>query len=260
MRQSVPSIKCFMTRHKPPSPLMPSVGARGLPIPGYLTAHYWWAYVHPRAVHFFERQWLVNLILWGNYGRLRAAVLAQMGRLIDTKVLQIACAYGDITPRIVERLRDAGSLDVIDILPVQLGNLSAKLGPNDRVSLHCMDSACLQFQAETFDQTLLFFLLHEQPANVREATLREAVRVLKPGGSLLIVDYSRPAWYHPLRYLWKPVLQFLEPFAPDLLNRGIHCWIARDLPLTVTRQQDFFGGLYQMIQLRRDPVGDKPKD
>ena len=33
-------------------------------IPYYLSAHYWWAYVHPRAVKVFERQWLVNLILW----------------------------------------------------------------------------------------------------------------------------------------------------------------------------------------------------
>jgi hypothetical protein len=39
-------------------------------IPQYLQSHYWWAYVHPRAVHVFERQWLVNLILWGNYKRL----------------------------------------------------------------------------------------------------------------------------------------------------------------------------------------------
>jgi hypothetical protein len=44
-------------------------------VPQYLQAHYWWAYVHPRAVHVFERQWLVNLILWGNYKRcaMRAA-------------------------------------------------------------------------------------------------------------------------------------------------------------------------------------------
>ena len=239
---------------------MPSLGARGLPVPGYLTVHYWWAYVHPRAVRFFERQWLVSLILWGNYGRLRAAVLAELGQAINTKVLQIACAYGDITPKLVDRLQGPGSLDVIDILPVQLGNLSAKLGPNDRVSLHCMNSAALTFEAESFDQVLMFFLLHEQPADVREATLREAMRVLKPGGSLFIVDYSKPSWFHPLRYLWKPVLRLLEPFAHDLLDRGIQCWIPQDLPLTVTHQRDFFGGLYQMIRLERDPAQGKQSD
>ncbi len=35
-------------------------------VPYYLKTHYWWAYVHPRAVKLFERQWLTNLILWGN--------------------------------------------------------------------------------------------------------------------------------------------------------------------------------------------------
>ncbi|MGB8104697.1 MAG: hypothetical protein WCF47_10505, partial [Pseudolabrys sp.] len=40
-------------------------------VPDYLSAHYWWAYMHPKAVKLFERQWLVNFILWGNYKRLR---------------------------------------------------------------------------------------------------------------------------------------------------------------------------------------------
>ena len=43
-------------------------------IPGYLHETYWWAYVHPNAVRLFERQWLVNLILWGNFAKLRDVV------------------------------------------------------------------------------------------------------------------------------------------------------------------------------------------
>jgi len=35
---------------------------KNLTIPAYLQETYWWAYVHPKAVRFFERQWLVNLI------------------------------------------------------------------------------------------------------------------------------------------------------------------------------------------------------
>ena len=51
-----------------------------VPVPKYLQETYWWAYTHPNAVRVFERQWLVNLILWGNFARLRDAALAEMGR------------------------------------------------------------------------------------------------------------------------------------------------------------------------------------
>ena len=51
-------------------------------IPAYLEKTYWWAYVHPRAVAFFERQWLVNLILWGNFARLRDSALDSLGETL----------------------------------------------------------------------------------------------------------------------------------------------------------------------------------
>jgi hypothetical protein len=47
-------------------------------VPEYISAHYWWAYIHPRAIKVFERQWLINLILWGNYARLRDTALKEM--------------------------------------------------------------------------------------------------------------------------------------------------------------------------------------
>ena len=32
-------------------------------IPEYLQDTYWWAYLHPNSFYFFEREWVVNLIL-----------------------------------------------------------------------------------------------------------------------------------------------------------------------------------------------------
>ncbi|MGE5617140.1 MAG: methyltransferase, partial [Bacillota bacterium] len=66
-------------------------------IPAYLEETYWWAYVHPKAVKFFERQWLVNLILWGNFAKLRDAALETLGDNLSGKSLQVACVYGDFT-------------------------------------------------------------------------------------------------------------------------------------------------------------------
>ena len=74
--------------------------AEGIAVPGYLEQTYWWAYVHPRAVRLFERQWLVNLILWGNFSRLRDAALDALGARLAGRTLQVACVYGDLTDRL----------------------------------------------------------------------------------------------------------------------------------------------------------------
>src|SRR5688500_15075893 len=100
---------------------MPPVTAA---VPAYLNETYWWAYVHPKAVKLFERQWLVNLILWGNFAKLRDAALDELGGELPGRTLQVACVYGDFTPRVSERVaKGRGTLDVVDVLPVQLSNL-----------------------------------------------------------------------------------------------------------------------------------------
>jgi hypothetical protein len=71
----------------------------------------------------------------------------------------------------------------------------------------------------------VFFLLHEQPPLVRRKTIAEALRVVKPSGKLVIVDYHRPAYFHPLRYLLRPLLRMLEPYALDLWENDIVTWL-----------------------------------
>jgi ubiquinone/menaquinone biosynthesis C-methylase UbiE len=232
-------------------PLMTADGASAQPpadiIPGYLQQTYWWAYIHPRAVRFFERQWLVNLILWGNFNRLRDAALDALGRRIDGRTLQIACVYGNFTATLVDRLVPGATLDVVDVLPIQLQNLRSKLAASAPVTAHLYDATALGFPDATFDQAVLFFLLHEQPTEVRTQTLREALRVVKPGGKLVLVDYHRPGWWHPLRYLFEPVLRTLEPYAMDLWNHEITEWLPADFPADCISKRNYYGGLYQAL-------------
>ncbi len=241
----------------PPPTIEATLGARefaasrALPVPRYLEQLYWWAYVHPNAVHLFEREWLVNAILFGNYGRLRDAALDELGATITGKTLQVACVYGNLTPRLHERMASDAQLDVVDVLRVQLDNLGTKLPPDRRISLKQSDASSLPSDDAHYDQVLLFFLLHEMPESVRRATLSEAMRVLKPGGKLVIVDYHRPARFHPLRPLMHQVFRHLEPYAFDLWEHEIaHFMPAGAAPATFAKHT-FFAGLYQKLVLTR---------
>ncbi len=219
-------------------------------VPEYLKQTYWWAYVHPKAVYVFERQWLVNLILWGNFARLRDEALDALGQQLDGRTLQIACVYGNLSARLRERLAPEGRMDVVDILPVQLDNLARKLPVDPRIALHQGDSSALPMASGSYDRALLFFLLHEQPEDVRRKTLAEALRVLKPGGTLVIVDYHRPSAFSPLYWPMQGILRTLEPYAMDLWRQPIDEFLPKDVAIASIERSTSFAGLYQLLKIR----------
>jgi ubiquinone/menaquinone biosynthesis C-methylase UbiE len=225
--------------------------AEAVAIPAYLEQIYWWAYVHPQAVRIFEREWLVNLILLGNYSRLRDAALDEIGQSASGRTLQVACVYGDLTLRLSEHIPKGGSLDVVDVLPIQLRNLQRKLPPNARVSLFQRDSTALGFADASYDQALVFFLLHEQPDDVRRSTLAEVFRTVKPGGKIVLIDYHEPVSWHPLRTLVRAVLRRLEPYALDLWRHELTHYLPVGVKLTKAYKETYFGGLYQKVVLIR---------
>jgi ubiquinone/menaquinone biosynthesis C-methylase UbiE len=225
--------------------------AAPLAVPRYLEQVYWWAYVHPNAVHVFEREWLVNAILFGNYGQLRDAALAALGEPVRGRTLQLACVYGNLTPRLSARLAPDAHLDVVDILPIQLRNLARKMPADARVALLQGDSSALAFSDASYDQALLFFLLHEQPEHVRRGTLAEAMRVVRPGGRIVIVDYHRPVPLHPLRLPMTGIFRRLEPYAMDLWRHPIEEFMPAHAKPASIEKRTYFGGLYQRLVVTR---------
>lgn len=219
-----------------------------LPIPDYLEKYYWWAYVRPWAVRLFERDWLINLILIGWYKKLRDVALEAFGMQVPGKTLQISCCYGSFTPTLLERVQaSGGALDVIDVSPAQLVNLRRKVGYDRPVRILSRNSIDLRLADVSYDRVVLFFLPHEQPRDIRAETFAEAWRVLKPGGKLLIVEFGKPAWWHPLKYFYLPFLKYLEPFAPDIWGQDMTRWLPTGWLACDISQESYFGGYYQRI-------------
>lgn len=233
----------------------PSLSLANQPkIPDYLRNYYWWAYINPTMIRTLDHQFLVDIVLWGNFSQLRDTAIDAMqteNGLIQGKTLQMSCVYANLTETIVERLAPEASLDVIDVVPAQLENLCRKLHRSkstklDRVSLSCYNAIDLRdFEDESFDQVLLFFLLHETPDDVRQQALAEACRVLKPnGGKLVLIDYHKPT-----SAMWQGIMSTMyriyEPFAQDLWMHDLSSWMPESIKSV--QKSTSFGGLYQRV-------------
>lgn len=233
----------------------------GIEIPDYLEEYYWWAYVRPWAVKIFERDWLINLILWGFYPTLRDLVLDVMGPNLFGRTLKVTCCYGQLEPKLATQVQKAGgTLDILDVAPEQLKNSHRKLAALDNDLLgpvvnHIHADACDMPMAEnSYDRTLIFFLPHEQPEHLRRKMFKEAFRVTKPGGEVYVTEFAKSKWWHPLRFVWYPVLMVLEPFARDIWTNEISTYLPHGGLGCEIQKTKVFGDFYQCLKITTPKV------
>jgi ubiquinone/menaquinone biosynthesis C-methylase UbiE len=135
----------------------------------------------------------------------------------------------------------------VDVVPGQLNNLRKKLPDSAPVRLIQNDASDIQMEDASYDHVVLFFLLHEMPADFREKTLKEAVRLLKPEGRLVIIDYHKPFAWNPFRYFFPFLFKALEPFALDIWKNEIEEWLPREFAPQSIIKETLFGGVYQKV-------------
>jgi len=183
--------------------------------PEYLVRHYWWAYLWHWGVWFFDHQPIINAILFGQYRTLsQRAVEDCMKDRPDGRLLQLTCAYGSMTPSLLNAMDD--ELYLMDVAKIQLEATREKLTDEDKKRLLSarMNAEFLAYKDDAFSTVLIFFLLHELPADARERSISEAIRVLQPGGRFVITEYAACPKNHLLWRFWPTrfIIQWLEPF------------------------------------------------
>jgi ubiquinone/menaquinone biosynthesis C-methylase UbiE len=211
-------------------------------VPAYLRDIYSWAYLSPIGRAIFDHPPVVSAILWGNYHRLIRWVEDEIRP--GDRMLQIASVYGEFSPRMARAVGPEGSLDVIDIAPIQVEHTRIKLKPYPQARVALADAAVPP--DGPFDVAVSFFLLHEVPEDYKSRIVNAALERVQPGGKMIFIDYHRPANLHPLRPIMVGVFALLEPFAKILWTREISSY-ARDAAKFTWTKETCFGGLYQKV-------------
>jgi demethylmenaquinone methyltransferase/2-methoxy-6-polyprenyl-1,4-benzoquinol methylase len=118
---------------------------------------------------------------------IRREVCRWLHRLNIREVLDICCGTGHQDLMLAETgIRVVG----VDRSPSML-EVAQRKGRN-RVPFLLSDARRLPFKDNSFDGALISFALHENEPGLWHPMIREAVRVLRPKGSLLVVDYLAP--------------------------------------------------------------------
>jgi arsenite methyltransferase len=133
-----------------------------------------------------------------------AQLLDQLDLQGDERVLDLGCGRGAILLLAAKHLTTGRAVGV-DIWNRgdQSGNSAeatrrnaAAEGIADRVELHTADMAALPFEADSFDLVVSNVAIHNvKGRSGREKAIEEAVRVLRPGGRLLIADLCATRLY-----------------------------------------------------------------
>lgn len=126
-----------------------------------------------------------------------ADVLEDLKLRGDERILDMGCGRGAVLLLAAQHLTTGRAVGVDLWRSVdQSGNSAAATQRNaelevvaDRVELHTADMTALPFAANSFDVVVSSLAIHNIPGNAgRAKAVGEAVRVLRPGGRLLIAD------------------------------------------------------------------------
>jgi len=215
-------------------------------IPDYLHKTYYWAYLNPRNVKLLDREWVVRTILWQQHNRLTRAATAEIEP--GQHVLQTACVYGNFSLALASHIGPEGKLEVNDVAEVQINNCRRKLEAHKHATVRHQD--ILYLRDETFDVVCCYFLMHELPDDYKRGVAEAMLDCVRPGGKLVIVDYHKPHWAHPLKLITSLVFDTLEPYAKGLWREEIATFAGEDERFS-WRKETYFGGLFQKVVATR---------
>ena len=119
--------------------------------------------------------------------------IEQSGVRAGQKVLDVAGGTGDLTAQFVEKVGSSGHVTIADINPAMLEVGRARLadrGLAGNIEFVQADAECLPFADNHFDCVAIAFGLRN--VTRMDAALASMFRVLKPGGRLLVLDFSKP--------------------------------------------------------------------
>ncbi len=118
----------------------------------------------------------------------KQAMIKELPEAAAPRCLDLACGNGDLTQLLLERFPGARVVG-LDLSPPMLDIARRRFSDQAEVELIEGDMTATGLPGDSFDIITVGYGIRNAPT--LDAALREIVRLLKPGGSLAVLDFSR---------------------------------------------------------------------
>lgn len=143
-------------------------------------------------------EWFCDSILFrGHVRKLRQHAIDQADIQTGESVLDIGCGTGTLAIEVQRRLGGTGHIFGIDPGPEQVARARSKAARRTLpINFQIGTIEQLAFPDQTFDVVFSVIMMHHLPNRIKRQGFTEIVRVLKPGGRLIIADFKHPKQRH----------------------------------------------------------------
>ncbi|MES0028640.1 methyltransferase domain-containing protein [Mesorhizobium sp. M0040] len=136
---------------------------------------------------------LARVLTFGREGRFRELMLRLAKLQPGEAMLDVACGTGTLAIAAKRLVGSDGTVTGVDASAEMIERARAK-AERSALDLTFVNGTAqeLPFKDAQFDVVVGTLMLHHLSKPVRSAFIREAARVLKPAGRLLLIDFGRP--------------------------------------------------------------------
>lgn len=180
-------------------------------------------YLSDHSAALYDHQ--VEVLFLGGADAMRRQALpalrARLGERADATVLDVACGTGRFLSAIKQNFPTWRAIG-LDLSPPYLEAAARALAPWAGLTLVQANAESMPLAAASVDAVTCVYLLHELPRAVRAQVIGEIARVLRPGGTLVLVDslqHGDVALYDPL--LDRFPVSFHEPYYADYVGQDL---------------------------------------
>lgn len=148
---------------------------------------------------------LINKLI-GIGSKFRIKSLSISGINCDERILDVGCGTGELTLLTARKVEKKGVVIGIDAsFPMIRIALKKKRKASSSAFFLLGLAEELPFSNGFFDLIIFSLMLHHLSLNGKQKALKEAQRLLKPGGRLMIIDFDKPSkeWFKFIYFsLW----------------------------------------------------------